>query len=78
MTLYWLAAGKKPWTEIKNADEIETLVVAGKRPKFDLHDESNEVKKLLQSVSVKSCLQGPNTRPSFQEILDSLTLNIES
>ena len=74
MTVYWLAAGKKPWAEINKADEIERLVVSGERPKFDPKEESNdEVKKLLQSVSVKSCLQDPNARPSFQEILSELT-----
>ena len=72
MTLYWLAAGKKPWADISNPEEIEGLVVAGERPKFDAEDESNEVKKLLQSVSVKCCLQDPNDRPSFEEILKEL------
>ena len=73
MTVYWLAAGKKPWAEISSPDEIEKFVVAGERPKFDAELESNEVKKLLQRVSVKCCLQDPNDRPSFQDILNSLT-----
>jgi serine/threonine protein kinase len=74
MTLYWLAAGKKPWAEISNADEIERLVVADERPKFDPEGEADDcVKKLLQRVSVKCCLQDPNDRPSFDEILNSLT-----
>ena len=74
MTVYWLAAGKKPWAEIGNADEIEGLVVAGERPKFDPGDDSNDgVKKLLQGVSVMCCLQDPNDRPSFEEILKELT-----
>ena len=73
MTLYWLAAGKKPWADISNADEIERLVVAGARPKFDREEESIEVKKLLQVVSVKCCLQDPNDRPSFEEILKELS-----
>ena len=74
MTVYWLAAEKRPWAEISNADEIEGLVVAGERPKFDPGDESiDEVKKLLQGVSVKCCLQDPNDRPSFEEILSELT-----
>ena len=76
MTLYWLAARKKPWAEIISPDEIEKLVLAGERPKFDLEDESiDEVKKLLQSESVKCCLQDPNDRPSFAEILSNLTLS---
>ena len=69
--MYWLAAGKKPWAEIISPDEIEKLVVAGGRPKFDA--ESNEDKILLQKVSVKCCLQDPNGRPSFQDILSLLT-----
>ena len=73
MTVYWLAAGKKPWADISNPEEIEALVVAGERPKFDNEDESNEVKKLLQGVSVKCCLQDPNVRPLFAEILKELT-----
>ena len=72
MTVYWLAAGNKPWAEISSPAEIEKLVVAGERPKFDA--ESKKVKKLLQSVSVKCCLQDPNDRPSFQEILNSLNI----
>ena len=74
MTLYWLAAGKKPWAEISNPDEIEKLVVAGERPNFDPEEESNEVKKSLQRVSVKCCLQDPNDRLSFEEVLSSLNL----
>ena len=77
MTLYWLAAVKKPWVEISNVDEIERLVVSGERPKFDPEDESiDDVKKLLQSVSVKCCLQDPNNRPSFAEILSILQSSI--
>ena len=72
--MYWLAAGKKPWPEISNADEIEGLVVAGERPKFEPEEDSiDEVKKLLQGVFVKCCLQDPNDRPSFEEILSELT-----
>ncbi len=73
MTLYWLAAGKRPWADISGADEIERLIVAGKRPKFDHEKESNEVQILLQSVLVKCCLQDPNGRPSFEDILSELT-----
>ena len=73
MTLYWLAAGKKPWSDISNPEEIEGLVVTGQRPKFDAEEELNGVKNLLQGVTVKCCLQDPNERPSFAEILTELT-----
>ena len=74
MTLYWLAAGRKPWAEISFVDEIEGLIVAGERPKFDLEEVSIDGEKiLLQSVSVNCCLQDPNDRPSFEQILNSLT-----
>ena len=63
MTVFWLAAGKKPWAAISNADEIEALVVAGERPKFNPEEESNEVKKLLETV------EDPKDRPSFEELL---------